>query len=640
VDCRIEIADVRTAAVPAEVKDDFVFSSDALLQQVIAQSEVRFGGHGAASHASASSTAVHSTQPVSQNHSPEHQLRRASKTTKGRDTVGAELFSPESRQLLDLIDSINDTDVTQPAGADGSSELTAVPSVQSTTLGTGQQQKVRPRAARGAVVDSHAAPVPSAVQEATLMQQQQDEGSLQDPEPATAPLVPAAPPSPKIIISHRRARVRPNVEYVGQYPASTVITAMEPRSEHPSTAHVTYNTQFSVPSSAAPRAPQSDRSNRAAETATDLDAAIEQASLLNIQNILSRRPSNSTMPMRPYLPEDGSSVTYSRSSLGQEPSDWEMEHTHTELRRGSDHLTFAMDAEAILGRHTASQSNYPHTEQNQAWPDLRRSFEPTTAARKSNRNQVDNKHWYSYDEGTAGAGAEKNKHNDMWFLFLKQKRQAQQSSGDEGHGARTKAARGRPQRPQSSTAPRPALHHFDTRTAHVESRTTRDYAASLREYGPPSAEVDSRSTSPRRKEWSFDEPARHHEQRARPSSAGPRLRSTTDKAAGREQGYEARNYPGVPAVRPSLSDALAEALQGLAGFTGDDTVSQPQSSLAAATQNRDYSPSAAHAGDTAARARRHPSSGKKGASSSGSGTYTRKARHKEVKERLVKTYAT
>jgi hypothetical protein len=472
------------------------------------------------------------------------------------------------------------------------------------------------------------------------MEQKQDEGSPQDPEPATAPLIPAAPPSPKVIISHRRARVRPNVEYVGQYLASTVITAMEPRSEHPSTAHVTYNTQFSVPSSAAPRAPQFDRGDHAAETATDLDAAIEQASLLNIQNILSRRPSNSTMPMRPYLPEDGSSVTYSRSSLGQEPSDWEMEHTHTELRRGSDHLTFAMDAEAILGRHTPNKSNYPHGEQNQAWPDLRRSFEPTTASRKSNRNQVDNKHWYSYDEGAAGADAGKNKHNDMWFLFLKQKRQAQQSSGDEGHGARTNAARGRPQRPQSSTAPRPALHHFDTRTPHIQSRTPRDYTASLREYGPPDAEVDSRRTSPRRKEWSFDEPARHHEPKVRQSSAGPRLRSSTNRSAGREEGYDAHHYASVPTVRPLLSDALAEALQGLAGFTGDDTVSQPQSSLAAATQTRDSSPSAAHAGDTAARTRRHPSSGKKGASSSGSGTYTRKARHKEVKERLVKTYAT
>jgi hypothetical protein len=622
------------------VKDDFVFSSDALLQQVIAQSEVRFGAHGAAPDVSVSGTAVHGTEPASHAQTPEHQLRRASRTAKSGGSDGAELFSPESRQLLDLIDSITYTDVTQPAAAETSTELTAAQGVQPNAIVTGEQNKVRARAARGALVDSHTAPPPSGGQEVTHGVQQQDEGTSQDIEPSTVPLVPAAPPSPKIIISHRRTRVRPNVEYVGQYPASTVTTALQKRSRHPSAAHVTYNTQFSVPSSAAPRAPQSDGSNRAAEATTDLDAAIEQASLLNIQNILSRRPSNTTMPMRPYLPEDGSSITYSRSSLGQEPSDWEMEHTHTELRRGADHLTFAMDAEAILGRHTPNQSNYPHGEQNQAWPDLRRSFEPTTAARKSNRNQVDNKHWYSYDEGTAGAGAEKNKHHDMWFLFLKQKRQAQQSSGDEGHGARTNAARGRPQRPQSSTAPRPALHHFDTRTPHIQSRTPRDYAASLREYGPPDAEVDSRSTSPRRKEWSFDEPARHHEPKVRPSSAGPRLRSSTIRSAGREEGYDAHHYTGVPTVRPSLSDALAEALHGLAGFTGDDTVSQPQSSLAAATQNRDYSPSTAHGRETAPRARRHPSSGKKVASDSSSGTSSRKARHKEVKERLVKTYAT
>jgi hypothetical protein len=525
------------------------------------------------------------------------------------------LFSPESRKLLDYMDSITFTDITaQPPQP----HLASLDSLSRLTSSVVSQDPV-----------SMAAP---SVQPAA------DGGSYTSiTAPAEAPPSPATS-SPKVIISHRRSRQRPNVEYVGQYPVSTINTTTNAAAAATSATISTasHNTTFT----AVPHV----HAIHSSDTATDLDAAIEQASYLNIQSILSRRPSDPA-PTAMMAQEDPRLMAHLRPALAAArgsasaaslQSEWEMELTHTEIRRGGEHMQFAMDADALLNPPLPSHTphaEYPHTDRYYAQHDpynsgphppeyLRRSFDPKSAAsRQPRKQQVNDKNWFSYDEGTvrSGGGGAKNKGNEMWFLFLKQKREAQMPEPDTLSQPQHSS---RKVRPQSSDGVRrqasPVRPHSHTTTAgqphYEQSRTPRDYASTLRQW--PVHVGDGRDGSPtRRKEWSFDEPHRHYEPKQRPTSAGGRIRVSA-------QPPQQPVAMAAGAVRPSLSDALAEALQGLAAAeNGFDDVQMPV--------QRVEEHQAVEPATTARRVHRDKKD---------SGRSHSRRQHREVKERLTATY--
>jgi hypothetical protein len=345
-------------------------------------------------------------------------------------------------------------------------------------------------------------------------------------------------------------------------------------------------------------------------------------------------------------------------ALDLDGEEWEMEHTHMQVRRGGENVSYAMTAEAVLGRSDSQQFEEP---QSSARPELveppeflRRSFDPRSRPRGPRKQQHDDKNWYSYDydsqaghagpvgsAGSAGSTGSAQRDNEMWFLFLKQKRDAQVSRAGEGQppsrvrphssdGIRKSSRDGQthremPTRPMPHTAASATVSGQE-RGRQVSPRSPRTRAATA-EPVPGSRG----SLSPRRREWSFDEPSRHHVPHSRPLSAGDRSRAPSQPSS---QYFHQGERPSLEAV---LSQALRGFLDTPDGGWGAAGGTSTGASYAAHTQ-------VPHAHTHTARSNEPPapratSATRPTAKAGGkTGGALRKKRHEQVKERLTTTY--
>ena len=201
-------------------------------------------------------------------------------------------------------------------------------------------------------------------------------------------------PPPSEGTGRRGAPGRPNVDYFGQHP---VLQMPLPRSAS------SHNSKFSA-----------DPYER--NVATSVDVAIEQASFMNMQKILTRKIPVAEAPSQPY---NQSSSHMHRTAFREE--------------NAYDRSDCTSDLSCAESGDIDDRS-------------LRRSFDAITATRpakqKVKKKQHENKNWFSYDEGLRGNNQPNS--NEAWFLAL-QRRHAERAGAPPEQELPTRRVR-----PQSS----------------------------------------------------------------------------------------------------------------------------------------------------------------------------------------------
>ena len=507
----------RVKFLPAE--DDFQFTSQQLLEQAISRTELHFHRSTEAT-SSTTDTTISTTTPIK-------------KTTTQQRNVGNNLFSPESQRLLDFMDTITFAEVTsQPSISSGSIPTSSLHTHNSSS----RNGTAIPTSPRSQCL-SRQEPIETKKSVSMKEEYLQDTGSNASrtlstelsKHTHTSSEVHWQQPQPPLTQQHQqqhRSRVRPNVEYVGRFPISTTNTITQSSRPGPD----------SYASSMPPASPVST------VTATNLDEAIEQASLLSIQSILKRRPSDRTMPQDPRLTGTFSSSSSTMSHISAPYSvgtEWDMQHTHTQVRIGHDtvHYTAPPQQQQLYTSQTSQYHAQPPAILSTVHPpqQLRRSFDPASApATRISEHTVKNQNWFSYDEGSRN-NTEKN--NEMWFLFLKQKRDAEAAARSTNKA-----------RPRSSDGVRRPTRPYSIDQSRGAAVTEPHYRSPIIRPIPPSVS--------QKEDWNISLGGLSRETvegKPRPVSANGRLHTATSTS-------NHANAPTAVPTRPSLNDALSSAL--------------------------------------------------------------------------------
>lgn len=284
--------------------------------------------------------------------------------------------------------------------------------------------------------------------------------------PTNAPIS-RMPSSTGGCVCRPRSRViqRPNVDYDGQN--ARVAESSVPRSESGQFAH-------DRPSQAVGREHFQSAAAALSPGAT-LNAAIEQASLLNMQNILGRQ---SGRPDASVAQVTQAGLPIANHHYHQQYQQGSYVYPSFDQSNGGGSEFTGSAAASARSEELNPLCRYLDTINLDSSAPARRSFDVTARARAQHRQpqkqQHDSKNWISFDEGTA----QPMDNNEAWFLFLKQKRELQEQWQKGNYP--------RPTRPQHRSAPqegrqRPKSSGASGRKESSNNRPVTDYI----QHAPP-----------------------------------------------------------------------------------------------------------------------------------------------------------
>lgn len=362
--------------------------------------------------------------------------------------------------------------------------------------------------------------------------------------------------------SRSRVIQRPNVDYDGQNAVSSAFIETEsrapigalPLSDH---SHTSSQQQMfparpvrPAPSEHFPshdhRRPQVALNEYAVQNTTNLDAAIEQASFMNMQNILGRRigrqSANRSTSEQAYPPDWNTQTAFTGASQASNVNPGAFDYHGESVQSGS------VGGASAVTEETDPLCKYLDTINLDSTAPMRRS---TVTARPqsrqpANKKQHENKNWFSYDEGTPKPQG----NNDAWFTFLKQKREQQELNDRSNNGQ--KASRSaqpekqeRKQRPKSSSGVRSSTPRHENVVhggAPVPQYATLDGPVyELHHHGAVSAISNGPSSRPATAS-----------ERSRPISASARLHHAATHSTHQPTSPQARGQAGFTDPSPNL----------------------------------------------------------------------------------------